>query len=40
VGFGDYLKGEKGERVKRIFSKPFHPTRLLVFLFSLLSTGL
>jgi len=40
VGFGDYLRGEKGERVKRGFSKPFHPTLFSVFPFSLLFTGL
>jgi hypothetical protein len=33
VGFGDLLRGEKGEREKLMFSKPFHPTHPFWFCF-------
>lgn len=33
VGFGDSLRGEKGERKKLMFSKPFHPTHLWFLFF-------
>ena len=35
VGFGDNLRGEKGERKKLLFSKPFHPTHASGFFFAL-----
>jgi hypothetical protein len=40
VGFGDILRGEKGERKKLIVSKPFHPTHTSGFFFALQFTAL